>query len=95
MQYFYDYASQQNAENDVIVYRNIRIEEAQKNDIGFHEVQINISGIFAGESTLFSFLNMLISPESPYRFFISHFDYPMNEGSGNIQAEIPLVMYFK
>ena len=93
--YFYSYAETENSENDVIVLRNVSIWKEELNDIWFKERDIVLSVIFAGENTLFSFLNELTSKESPYKFFISDFTYPMNEGNWNIQAEIPLVIYYK
>lgn len=95
LDFFYSYADEQNRENDVIIFRGINISEPTQNDIWLREMNINLSTIFAGESTLFAFLNMLMSAEIPYNFYISDFDYPMNENSGNIQTDIPLTVYFK
>jgi hypothetical protein len=73
----------------------VNISKESLNDIWFKERKIILSVIFAGENTLFSFLNELTSWDAPYKFFISEFSYPMNETTGNIQVDIPLIMYYK
>lgn len=95
LNYFYSYARKENLENDVIILRNVNISAESLNDIWFKERKIILSVIFAGENTLFSFLNELTSWDAPYKFFISEFSYPMNETTGNIQVDIPLIMYYK
>ena len=95
LEYLHEYAGQVNAGNERIIMRDIDIIWDIQSDIGFNKATINISAVVSSESTLFSFLNFLTGAEGRYRFFISQFNYPMNEGTWNIQANIPLTLYYK
>lgn len=93
--YIYSYARDINLGSDRIVIRNLNITEWVKSDTGFLQANVTISALVSSEKTLFSFIDYLIDSNSEYRFFLSRFDYPMNKVQWNIQAEIPLTIYYK
>lgn len=95
LEYIYSYAQKVNLTNDRIIIRDLSLGEGGVSDIGFETATVNLSAIFSSEETLFSFLNYMIAEDGKYRFYISQFDYPMNNVTGNIQASIPLTLYYK
>lgn len=95
LEHFYSYAQEKNQDKNTIVYRSIDFSPETINDLGFKQIQINISALFAWENTLLSFMNFITSSNSRYTFYVEDFDYPMNEAAGNISASIPLVVYYK
>ncbi|MDA9129452.1 hypothetical protein N9J72_03180, partial [Candidatus Gracilibacteria bacterium] len=95
LEYIHQYAGQVNAGNERIIMRDISINADQVSDIGFDKASVNISAVISSEQTLFNFLNYLTGDDGKYKFYITDFSYPMNEGSGNIQANIPLTLYYK
>ena len=95
MEYLFDYASEINADSDRVVYRDIDISYGDLTDLWFYEASVNVSAIFAGESTLFNFLSTMTGEGAEYRFYISDFSYPLGQRSGNIQMSIPMKLYYK
>ena len=45
--YLYDYAQSKNNQQNTIIFRNISFSEPSENDIGFDEISISISALFA------------------------------------------------
>lgn len=95
LEYLHTYAGQVNAGNERIIMRDISIAWDQVSDLGFNKASVNVGAVFSSEETLFWFLNYLTGDEGKYKFYITNFSYPMNEWSGNIQASIPLTLYYK
>lgn len=95
LEYLHLYAWQVNSGNERIIMKNISVTWDQVSDLGFNKATVDISAVFSSESTLFGFLTHLTGQEWKYRFYITRFNYPMNEKSWNIQAEIPLTLYYK
>jgi hypothetical protein len=94
-QYIYSYAQEVNLGTERIIIRELKLSNLWESDLWFAKAEIEISAIFSSETTLFSFMNYLTSDTGTYRFFITDFTYPMNEASWNIQATIPLTLYYK
>lgn len=95
LEYVYDYAQDINLGTERVIIRNISIEDGIKSDTGFTQANVIVSALFSWEKTLFNFIDYLVDPEAKYRFYMSSFDYPMNESSGNIQVQLPLTLYYK
>lgn len=95
LEYLHTYAGQINAGNERIIMRDITINGGQVSDIGFNKAIVNVSAVFSSEQTLFGFVDYLTDIEWEYRFYITNFNYPMNEGPGNLQVTIPLTLYYK
>lgn len=95
LQYIHSYAESENKEESNVIIRDITLAPTMKSDLWFNKTDVKISAIFSWEDALFNFVNYLINPKSTYRFYISDFNYPMNEWSWNIQVTIPLTLYHK
>jgi len=95
LNYIYSYARDVNLGSDRIIIRNLSVTEWVKSDTWFLQANITISALISSEKTLFSFIDYLVDTWAEYRFFLSNFDYPMNKVQWNIQAEIPLTIYYK
>lgn len=95
LEYIYSYAQKVNLGSDRMIIRELSLNENGVNDIGFDTATINLSAIFSSEDTLFNFLNFVTQDAGKYRFYITQFEYPMNNVSGNIQASLPLTLYYK
>ncbi len=95
VEYIYSYAQKINLTNDRLVIRDLSISEAWMSDIWFNEGNVQVSAVFSSEDTLLNFISFLTSKWEKYRFYIDTFEYNMNESSGNIQASIPLILYYQ
>ncbi len=95
IEYIYSYARDVNLGDDRIIIRDISLTSDSISDLGFKKALINVSAVVSWEKVLFSFIDKLTGKWSTYRFYITDFNYPMNESSGNIQANIPLTLYYK
>lgn len=95
LEYIYSYAADINLWNERVIIRDLSISEWIKSDTGFLQASVWITALFSSEKTLFTFLDYLTDTEAEYRFFLSSFDYPMNETTGNLQVTIPLIIYYK
>ncbi len=95
LEYIYSYAQKVNLGNDRMIIRELSLSENGVNDIWFDTATINLSAIFSSEDALFNFLNFVTQDAGEYRFYLTEFEYPMNDISGNIQVSLPLTLYYK
>ena len=95
LEYLHKYAWQVNSGTERIILRDISINGEQISDLGFKKASIDVSATISSEDTLFSFLSFLTDSESDYRFYITSFEYPMDDSISNIQVDIPLTLYYK
>jgi len=95
LEYLHAYASSVNLWEERIIIRDITLNGDIQTDIGFRKAEIGVSLIASWEKTLFNFINYLTSDSEKYRFYITNFNYPMDQSSGNIQVNIPLTLYYK
>ena len=95
LEYIHSYAKKTNVGESNLIIRDIAFSDPVKSDLWFNQVDISLSAIISSETLLFTFLNYLTSDTGTYRFYITSFNYPMNENSGNLQVSIPLTLYYK
>jgi hypothetical protein len=95
LEYIYSYAQQVNLGDDRIIIRDISFDKTWVSDLGFNQARVMVSTVISSEKTLFAFLNYLTNKKAAYRFYITDFNYPMNEWKTNIQVSIPLTLYYK
>ncbi len=95
MNYIYSYAQKINLGSDRMIIRDVNFTEGWVSDVWFDVANVSVSAIFSSEETLFAFLTYITSENEAYRFYITDFDYAMNDVSGNIQITLPLTLYYK
>ena len=80
--FMYGYAKKINQSVTHILIKDISFSEPQKNEIGFWEVQINLSVQVSSERIMKQFLDFLTIENETYAFFIDSFNYPADGRGG-------------
>ena len=94
LEYIYDYAQKVNLTSDRMIIRDLSVVPTGESDIGFQEAKVTVSTIFSSEATMMAFLDYVTATTGKYQFYITEFQYPMNDVTGNIQVTIPLTLYY-
>jgi len=94
LEYIYMYAQKVNLTDERLVVRDMVIENEGTSDIWFEKATVTVSAVFSAESTMLDFITYLTDVGGNYKFYIDTFEYEMNASTGNIQATIPLILYY-
>lgn len=95
LEYIHSYAEKINAWNERLIVRDITLSWGNASDLWFQQAEITVSAVFSWEDTLFRFLDYLTDSTGKYKFYITNFNYPMNQVGWNVQVSIPLTLYYQ
>lgn len=94
MNYIYSYAQEVNLGSERMIIKTLDVTLGEATDFWFQKAKINIDALFSSEKTLLSFLDAMIDPKNPYRFYIEDLNYPLGNASQTLQVSIPLIFYY-
>ncbi len=95
LDYLYTYQETSNNAQWNIQITSISLTQAQENDFGFLEKEVNVEAIVSDEQVMKDFLNYLVAEDAKYRFFISDFNFPNDGREGGYNISIPLKIFYR
>lgn len=95
IEFIYDYIEESDKQWSSSLIKSINFSEPSENEIGFTEVNVNLTVKVSNLATMWQLLRYLISPEAEYKIFITHFDFPNETDAGSFLVDIPLKIFYK
>lgn len=93
--FLYGYIESSNSAGSLASIKSLRFSEAKNNEIGFHQVDINISLRVSSLATLAQMLDYFISDTHQYKIFIPEFSYPNDGKQEPFIVQVPLQIFYK
>lgn len=93
--YIYSSIEKTNNRNGVSIVKNVTISEPTETELWFKETSINVNLRVPSEDKLKEIINLFLSKNSKYHFYISSFSYPMWETQENFSVSLPLKILHK
>lgn len=93
--FLYGYIESSNSAGSLASIKSLSFSEAKNNEIGFHQVDINISLRVSSLATLAQMLDYFVSDGHQYKIFIPKFSYPNDGKQEPFVVQIPLQIFYK
>lgn len=93
--YIYSSIEDTNDQTWVSIVKNVTISEPKETELWFNETLININMRVPNEEKLKKIIQLFLSKNSKYNFYITSFSYPYGESQENFSVSLPLKILHK
>lgn len=93
--FLYGYLETTNSGWSSALIKTINFSEPEQNEIGFMQVNIDVSLRIPSLAILWDMLNYLVSDQAKYKIFITDFSFPNDNQDWNLIVDLPLKIFYK
>lgn len=93
--FIYGYVENSNKQWSSSLVKTLTFSEPFENEIGFTQVDVNLTIKVSSLATMGQILRYLVSPEAKYKIFITDFSFPNDDQQGGFSVDIPMKVFYK